>query len=100
MVNIKTTAIISVVLSTTAAIIYIINSQIYDETKLPPQNKERYHQAKVDVNGFEILQVLLIYRGLKPMTKNQPILGYERNSDSSRIYGFCIYSDYDRIIDK
>lgn len=56
MINIKTIAVISAVLVTAAVIIYIINGQTYNETASQPQSsKEGYHQAKVDVNGFEIL---------------------------------------------
>lgn len=55
MTNIKTIAIISVVMATAAAIIYIINNQAYETGLEPQSNKERYHQAKIDINGFEIL---------------------------------------------
>jgi uncharacterized protein len=55
MTNIKTIAIISVVMATAAAIIYIINNQAYETGLEPQSNKERYHQAKVDIDGFEIL---------------------------------------------
>ncbi|WP_100183256.1 DUF192 domain-containing protein [Candidatus Nitrosotenuis aquarius] len=55
MPNIKTIAIISVVMATAAAIIYIINNQAYETGLEPQSNKERYHQAKIDIDGFEIL---------------------------------------------
>lgn len=57
MANIKTLVVISTAIVAAAIIIYIINSQDDDRTELQPQvaSKEKYHQARVDVNGFEIM---------------------------------------------
>ncbi|MEM3065103.1 MAG: DUF192 domain-containing protein [Candidatus Nitrosotenuis sp.] len=58
MADIRTLAIISVAVVAAAVIIYIINNQADDRTESQPKiqsSNEKYHQAKVDVNGFEIM---------------------------------------------
>ncbi len=54
----RTLTIISVAIVAAAIIIYIINNQSDDRTELQSEienSNEKYHQAKVDVNGFEIM---------------------------------------------
>lgn len=58
MTNMRTVAIICGVVGISAAMFYIANIPTYIGNQTGLQNekiKEKYHQAKVDVNGFEIM---------------------------------------------
>ncbi|MFY9299616.1 MAG: DUF192 domain-containing protein [Candidatus Nitrosotenuis sp.] len=58
MTSTRTLTIISAAIVAAAVIIYIINGQTADKTELQSQiesNTEKYDQAKVVVNGFEIM---------------------------------------------
>lgn len=58
MASMRTLAIICGVVGAAAIIIYIINTHAYTGAKMGLQDEEvqeKYHQAKVDVDGFEIM---------------------------------------------